>query len=80
MLANTMVLIKSRQMSANHQVSWSFLYIFCVSSLVFHVAFILGGSDSFIGDARRLSEAGVRRSSGLFSYLFFKHIILYPFI
>lgn len=38
----------------------------CVCSLVFYVAFILDNSDSFMGDARRLSEAGVRRSSGWF--------------
>lgn len=44
------------------------------------MAFILGGSDSFMGDARRLSEAGVRRSSGLFYDLYFKHIIMYALI
>lgn len=46
----------------------------CVCSLVFYIAFAfytLGGSDSFMGDARRLSEAGVRRSSGLFHHLYF---------
>ena len=72
MLANTTILIKSRQMSVNHQVSCSILLFLCicVSSLVFSCCFYIGGSDSFMGDARRLSEAGVRRSSGLFCDLF----------
>lgn len=49
----------------------------CVCSLVFFlIAFILGSSDSFIGDARRLSEAGVRRSSGLLYHFYVKLIYI----
>lgn len=46
-----------------------FTFAFCLFVFFFyflHVLLLLGGSDYSMGDSRRLSEAGVRRSSGLY--------------